>query len=59
MTAQDNLNCLKNLMQLMCADGTIHSEEKRFLKKAASELDVAVADWKGLLKEVLRDGVAT
>ena len=55
-TVTDNLNCIKNLMQLMCYDGTIHTAEKSFLSRAAAELDVRVNDWNGLLKEVLKDG---
>jgi uncharacterized tellurite resistance protein B-like protein len=55
-TVTDNLNCIKNLMQLMCCDGTIHTAEKSFLSRAAAELDVRVDDWNGLLKEVLKDG---
>ena len=56
MTATDNLNCIKNLMQLMCCDGTIRTAEKSFLSRAAVELGVQVDDWNGLLKEVLKDG---
>ncbi|MHC4526114.1 MAG: tellurite resistance TerB family protein [Planctomycetota bacterium] len=56
-TSSDNLNCLKNLMQLMCCDGTIHPEEKSFLARAAGELEVQVDDWNGLLKQVLNDNV--
>jgi uncharacterized tellurite resistance protein B-like protein len=55
-TVTDNLNCIKNLMQLMCCDGTIHTAEKSFLSRAAAELDVRVDDWNGLLKDVLKDG---
>ncbi|MCD6175950.1 MAG: hypothetical protein J7K65_09330 [Planctomycetes bacterium] len=58
MTAvMDNLNCIKNLMQLMCCDGTIHAAEKSFLSRAATELGVQVDDWNGLLKEVRKDSV--
>ena len=53
----DNLNCIKNLMQMMCCDGTIHAAEKSFLSRAAVELDVQVDDWNSLLKEVLKDSV--
>jgi len=56
-TITDNLNCIKNLMQLMCCDGTIHAAEKSFLSRAAVELGVQVNDWNDLLKEVLKDGV--
>ena len=55
-TATDNLNCIKNLMQLMCCDGTIRIAEKSFLSRAATKLGVQVDDWNGLLKEVLKDG---
>jgi uncharacterized tellurite resistance protein B-like protein len=58
MSAEDNLNCLKNLMQLMCIDGVIHPQEKAFLKHAAVRLEVAVEDWNALLKSVLRDNVS-
>ncbi|MFZ9011454.1 MAG: hypothetical protein ACO21J_03830 [Anaerohalosphaeraceae bacterium] len=57
VTATDNLNCIKNLIQLMCCDGRLHTAEKSFLKRAATELGVQVDDWNGLLKEVLRDSV--
>ena len=53
----DNMNCLKNLMQLMCCDGLIHAAEKRFLAKAAKALNIQVDDWNDLLKEVLNDNV--
>jgi len=55
--ASDNLNCIKNLIQLMCYDGTIHAAKKSFLSRAAGALKVQVDDWNGLLKEVLRDAV--
>ena len=57
MAVTDNLNCIKNLMQLMCCDGMIHAAEKSFLSRAATELEVQVDDWNGLMKEVLKDGV--
>ncbi|MHC4233234.1 MAG: hypothetical protein ACYTBY_10995 [Planctomycetota bacterium] len=57
VTATDNLNCIKNLIQLMCCDGTLRTAEKSFLKRAATELGVQVDDWNGLLKDVLRDSV--
>ncbi|MEN8127492.1 MAG: hypothetical protein ABFR90_06760 [Planctomycetota bacterium] len=56
-TAADNLNCIKNLIQLMCCDGTIDAAEKSFLSRAATELGVQVDNWNGLLKEVLKDNV--
>lgn len=55
MSAAENLNCLKNLIQLVCCDGKIHPREKTFLYQAAKELAVTVEDWNALLKEVLRD----
>lgn len=57
MSAQDNINCLKNLLQLMCCDKIIYPAEKAFLKKAADQLEVPMDDWNGLLKEVLRDNI--
>lgn len=57
MIIQDNLNCLKNLMRLMCCDGTIHPKEKAFLAKAAGQLAVSVDDWDALLQEVLGDKI--
>ena len=56
-TATDNLNCLKNLMQIMCCDGKIRPAEKAFLSRAAKALGETVDDWKGLLNEVLTDDV--
>ena len=53
----DTMNCLKNLMQLMCCDGSVHPAEKRFLAKAAKALDIQVDNWNGLLKEVLNDDI--
>lgn len=55
MTTQDHLNCLKNLMRLMCCDGRIDKAEKAFLGTAARELAIQVEDWNALLKEVLDD----
>ncbi len=57
MPAQDNLNCLKNLMQLMCCDGNIDAKEKAFLSRAAEELAVSVNNWNTLLKDVLDDNI--
>jgi len=53
----DELNCIKNLLQVMCANGAIHAKEKTFLVRAANTLGVQIDDWKGLLKEVLGDDV--
>lgn len=55
MSASENINCLKNFIQLTCCDGKIHPREKAFLFKAAKELSVEVADWNALLKDVLKD----
>lgn len=55
MPDKDSLNCLKNLMRLMCCDGRIHQQEKAFLYTAAKELAVTVDDWNALLKEILKD----
>lgn len=57
MSIQDNLNCLKNLMQLMCCEGVIQPKEKAFLVKAAKEMAVSIDDWGALLKEILRDKI--
>ncbi len=57
MTATENINCLKNFMQLVCCDGTIHPNEKAFLYTAAKEMAVTVDDWGALLKEVLKDDI--
>ncbi|MCI0499581.1 MAG: tellurite resistance TerB family protein [Planctomycetales bacterium] len=55
MVAHDNLNCLKNLLRLMCCDGTLKTAEKAFLSRAAKEMAVLVEDWNALLKSVLKD----
>ncbi|MHC4552005.1 MAG: TerB family tellurite resistance protein [Planctomycetota bacterium] len=57
MSTQDNINCLKNLMRLMCCDSRIDKKEKAFLGTAAKELSIQVEDWNGLLKEVLGDNI--
>ena len=51
----DKLNCIKNLMRMMCCDGRVAKREKKFLKRAAKEIGLQVSDWNGLLKEVLKD----
>ncbi len=53
--AQDKLNWIKNLIQMMCCDRRIDKAEKEFLFRAAKELDVRVDDWNALLKRVLKD----
>ncbi|MHC5088657.1 MAG: tellurite resistance TerB family protein [Planctomycetota bacterium] len=58
MAVTDNLNCIKNLIQLMCCDGKVYPREKAFLLRAAAELDVQVDDWNGLLKEVIQDNAS-
>ena len=57
MSATENINCLKNFMQLVCCDGKIHPNEKAFLYTAAKEMAIQVDDWNALLKEVLKDEV--
>ncbi len=53
--AQDKLNWIKNLIQMMCCDRRIDKAEKEFLFRAAKELDVRIDDWNTLLKRVLKD----
>lgn len=53
--AQDKLNLLKNLIRMMCCDGEISSREKKFLAKAAREVELEVHDWNCLVKEVSKD----
>jgi uncharacterized tellurite resistance protein B-like protein len=53
--SQDKLNWIKNLIQIMCCDREIADPEKKFLFRAAKELQVEVKDWNGLLKLVLKD----
>ena len=53
--AQDKLNWIKNLIQMMCCDRRIDKAEKEFLFRAAKELDVRIDDWNKLLKRVLKD----
>ena len=53
--AQDKLNWIKNLIQMMCCDRHIDKAEKEFLFRAAKELDIRVDDWNELLKRVLKD----
>jgi len=52
---QDRINWIKNLIQLMCCDGSITDRERKFLFKVARQLRVAVPDWDALLKSVLHD----
>jgi len=53
---QDKLNYLKNMIWMMCCDGEIAEREKKFLSRAAKEIDLKVDDWNALMKEVLADG---
>ncbi len=53
--SQDRLNWIKNLIQIMCCDREIARGEKKFLARAAKELQVEVSDWNALLKRVLKD----
>ena len=53
--AQDKLNCIRNLIQMMCSDGRIEESEKRFLFKAAKALQEEVEDWNALLDEVRQE----
>lgn len=52
----DKLNYIKNLIWMMCCDGVIADGEKKFLRKAAKEISVDIADWNKLLKEVVAAG---
>jgi uncharacterized tellurite resistance protein B-like protein len=52
---QDRINWIKNLIQLMCCDGSITDRERKFLFKVARQLRVDVPDWDALLKSVLHD----
>ena len=56
--AQEKLNLVKNLIRMMCCDGEISSREKKFLAKAAKEVELKVEDWNVLAKEVTRAGSA-
>lgn len=49
----DKLNLLKNLILMMCCDGNIASQEKKFLAKAAKQIAFNVDDWNALLKETV------
>lgn len=53
---QDKLNCVKNMIWMMCCDGEIAEREKKFLKCAAKEIALEVNNWNSLVKEVLADG---
>lgn len=52
----DKLNYIKNMMWMMCCDGEIADGEKKFLRKAAKEISVDIADWDQLFKEVVAAG---
>ena len=53
---EDKLNCIKNMMWMMCCDGDIAEREKKFLSRAARKIGLEISDWNGLLQEVLADG---
>jgi uncharacterized tellurite resistance protein B-like protein len=52
---QDKLNYIKNLIWMMCCDKDADTTEKKFLKRAAKEIDLKVDNWSVLIKGVLRD----
>ena len=52
----DKLNYIKNMIWMMSCDGEIAGREKKFLRKAAKEISVDIADWNQLLKEVVAAG---
>ena len=54
-TDSDKLNCIKNLVRMMCCDKKLQQEELQFLAKAAKQLNMEIKDWKGLLREVQTD----
>jgi hypothetical protein len=43
------------MIWMMCCDGEIAEREKKFLSRAAKEIDLKVDDWNALMKEVLVD----
>jgi uncharacterized tellurite resistance protein B-like protein len=51
-TNQDKINCLKNLIRMMCCDGRIEECEKKFLFRTAKQLQLDIPDWNVLLREV-------
>ena len=53
--AHDKLNYIKNMIWMMCCDGEIAEREKKFLNRAAKEIDLQMDDWNALVKEVLAD----
>lgn len=52
---QDKLNYIKNLIWMMCCDKDADTAEKKFLKRAAKEIELKVDSWTELIKGVLRD----
>jgi uncharacterized tellurite resistance protein B-like protein len=57
--SQDSVNCIKNLIQMMCCDGKLDRQEKKFLAAAAKQMsfDVeAFGGWNQLIKQVHKDG---
>jgi uncharacterized tellurite resistance protein B-like protein len=58
--SQDSINCVKNLIQLMCCDGKIASGEKKFLAAAAEQMKFDIeplGGWSQLIKQVHKDGI--
>jgi hypothetical protein len=53
---RDKQNCLKNLLTMILIDGEVDRREMDFLKNAAAKLEIAVADWKQLVRLVQEDG---
>jgi uncharacterized tellurite resistance protein B-like protein len=49
---QDKINCLKNLIRMMCCDGRIEEHEKKFLFRTAKQFQLDIPDWNALLREV-------
>lgn len=54
---EDRWNCLKNLIRMMCIDGSMAEREKKFLLHAARKMDLAVENWTDLIREVKNDPV--
>ncbi len=50
---KDRISCLRNLIRMMCVDGSVSGREKRFLAQAAGQLGLEIKDWNGLFKETL------
>lgn len=52
---QDKANYIKNMIWMMCCDGSIEDREKKFLGRAAKQIGLKVDNWNVLLKEVMAD----